>query len=153
MNTELTTPEPILFRRRPQLISSERRRRWSVDDEVEIPIDETDIDPSTNTFTIDNQSTEASDDISSFNSTIAEINHSLFRQDLDVLNQTDELTTIAMNDEISENNNTNIEQSVETTTSNDINSTESEILPTKVMDVSQETSNETNSKLSNTNSI
>jgi len=136
----VTTSEPILSRRRPQLISSERRRRWSKDDdndEVEIPID---------------------NDISSFNSTmistIVEVEYPLLRQDLVEINQTDELTTISINEEITENNNTNIEQSTEnifpSTILNeiiDINTTESEILPANVTDINQVISNEKNESI------
>lgn len=36
---EIATSEPVLSRRRPQLKLAGRRRRWSVDDEVEIPVE------------------------------------------------------------------------------------------------------------------
>jgi hypothetical protein len=113
------------------------------DDEEEIPIDGTDIDLLTNTFTMDNSSIVASNDVSSFNSTIEEIKHTLSRQDLDALNQTDELTTIEQS----------IENVVSTTASNETYSNESEITSTKDMDVNQETSNETIRKFLNINSI
>ncbi len=153
INNEVTTSEPVLSRRRPQLVSNGRRRRWfkaEDNDEVEIPIDETNIEQLTSTFTVDNESIVLSDNISSFNSTVAEIKHPLLRKDLVEINQTDELTTVAMNEEISENNNTNIEQAENVfplTTSNEtiaINSTEAEILPTNVTDVNQEISSEKN---------
>jgi len=119
VKNEVTTPEPILSRRRPQLISNERRRRWSKaedNDEVEIPIDHnTNIEQLTSIFTIDNHSTTLFDDISSFNSTIKEEAHPLLRQDEVEIDPTDELTTI----------------------SNDNNSTESEILLTNVTEINQ----------------
>jgi hypothetical protein len=139
VNNEVTTPEPILSRRRPQLTSNERRRRWSKyedNDEVEIPIDETSIEELTN----DNESTILSDDISLFNSTmisiITEIKHPLLRQDLATINQTDELTSIENNENL-----TTSENNFQSTISNEI-STQSEILLTNVTDINQEISNE-----------
>jgi hypothetical protein len=131
----MTTPEPILLRRRPHLKSPERRRRWLKDDEEEIPIGETATDSLTNTLTTDNPSTVTSDDTSSFNSSV----------------QTDELTTIATNDEISENNNTSTEQTIENIVLTTI--TTSGLSTTKEMDVNQQTSSETISKFENFNSI
>jgi hypothetical protein len=119
----VTTPEPILSRRRPQLTSNKRRRRWSKDednDEVEIPIDETNLEQ----FTNNNESIILSDDISLFNSTITEIKHSLLRQDLAIINQTDELISIENNENLT--------------------TIESEILPINVTDINQEISNEKN---------
>ncbi|CAF2811885.1 unnamed protein product [Rotaria sp. Silwood2] len=177
VDNELTTSEPVLSRRRPLLSSSERRKRWTKEednDEVEIPIDETNIEQIISTTTIDNESTvlrNNSNDIFSFDSTmiieqsnisdsqinvdenstiistITEIKYPLLRQDLFEINETNILTTtISINDEILQNNKTDIEQSNENndnvttinnifplTTSNeiiDINSTESETLST-----------------------
>ncbi|CAF1265438.1 unnamed protein product [Rotaria sordida] len=188
VDNELTTSEPILSRRRPLLSSNERRKRWTKEednDEVEIPIDETNIEQMISTTTIDNKSIvlrNNSNDIFSFDSTmnieqsninnsqinfdenstiistITEIKYPLLRQDLIEINETNELTTISINDDILQNNKTDIEQSIENndnlttitnifplTTSNeitDISSTESETLSTNVTDINQVISNE-----------
>ena len=114
MDAEISTPEPVLFRRRPSLLSSERQRRWTEDDEEEIPID--------------NQSIAVSDETSLLNSTIVAVKPVLLRKDLDGL------TEMVINEAIAGNNDTNTEPSMESvfpsTTSNEIfdtNSTESEI--------------------------
>lgn len=83
VDSDVSTSEPVLCRRRPILISSQshRRRRWLKDDEVEIPLDQT------NTL---------SDAIPSDNATL-DIKH----------------TVMAMDEEIFESNDTNTEQSTE----------------------------------------
>ncbi|CAF3371574.1 unnamed protein product [Rotaria sp. Silwood1] len=149
VDNELTTSESVLSRRRPLLLSSERRKRWTKEednDEVEIPIDETNIEQISSTTTIDNESTvlrNNSNDIFSFdsttvieqlntsissvnvdenstiNSTTIEIKYPLLRQDSIEINETNVLTTISTNDDILQNNKTDIEQSIE----NNYNST------------------------------
>jgi hypothetical protein len=67
------------------------------------------------------------------NSTITEINYPLLKQDIAEINQTDELTTISINEELSQNNteqsNENISPSTTFNEIININTTESEILP------------------------
>lgn len=81
-----TTSEPVLSRRRPQLNSFGRRKRWSFDDEVEIPIEQN------NTPTLDSATL----------STTVESKQPLLRQDTAEINETEELTTISNNDTFAE---------------------------------------------------
>lgn len=143
----MTTSEPVLSRRRPVLSSSDRRRRGTKD---EILIDETIIEQVTspNDIFLFN-STIAIEQLNITNSQITEINYPFLRQDLADINQTDELSTVSLNEEISQNNEnlTTINNIFPTTISNeniDINSTESEILFTNVTDINQLISDEKN---------
>ncbi|CAF2114676.1 unnamed protein product [Rotaria magnacalcarata] len=183
VKNQSSTSELVLLRRRPLLPSSERRKRWTKEednDEVEIPIDENIMQQSISTTTIGNQATvlfsldlnkateqlntsdaEYNSDVNStMISTMADIKYPLLRKDLDEINETDELTTVLMNEDISLSNTTDIEQSIENnnnvastetvlslTTSNEImniNPTESEILSTNVTDINRVVSNESN---------
>ncbi|CAF5095600.1 unnamed protein product, partial [Rotaria magnacalcarata] len=176
VKNQSSTSELVLLRRRPLLPSSERRKRWTKEednDEVEIPIDENIMQQSISTTTIGNQATvlfsldlnkateqlntsdaEYNSDVNStMISTMADIKYPLLRKDLDEINETDELTTVLMNEDISLSNTTDIEQSIENnnnvastetvlslTTSNEImniNPTESEILSTNVTDINR----------------
>lgn len=124
VDNEVITPEPVLFRRRPPLNSNERQRRWSIDrdeDEIEVPIDE------------------------NSQSTVTEIINPLLRQDVIEINQTDELTTILANEEIS--NNTNIEQNENSTSIENIilSTTSIDINSTNITEINQEISNESTS--------
>ena len=162
-SNELTTSEPVLSRRRPLLPPSERRKRWEKD---EILIDETIIEQVTSTTTNDNETTvliDMSNDIflfnstitteqlnitnSQINSTVTEISYPLLRQDMAEINQTDELSTVSIDEGISQNNETGIDNIFPTTISDeilDINSTESRISLTNITDINQVISNETN---------
>ena len=85
VDIDVSTSEPVLCRRRPILISSQshrRRRRWLKDDEVEIPLDET------NTLPIDDISTVLSDVIPSDNATL-DIKHTVIAADEEILLSTD----------------------------------------------------------------
>lgn len=103
VDKDFTTAEPIHSRRRPILPSNERRKRWSTE---EILIDETIIEQSTpeNEETTNSATTGLSNDIGSYNSTSAQITsegtrHPLLRQDIVENNQTEELSTMAANDD------------------------------------------------------
>jgi hypothetical protein len=94
-------------------------------------------------------STIAIEQLNITNSQITEINYPFLRQDLADINQTDELSTVSLNEEISQNNEnlTTINNIFPTTISNeniDINSTESEIVFTNVTDANQLISDERN---------
>ncbi len=133
--------------------SSDRRRRWTKD---EILIDETIIEQVTSPTTIDKSndiflfnSTIAIEQLNLTNSQITEIKYPFLRQDLAEINQTDELSTVSLNEEISQNNEnlTTRNDIFPTTISNeniDINSTESEIVFTNVTDANQLISDERN---------
>jgi len=87
-------------------------------------------------------STIAIEQLNLTNSQITEIKYPFLRQDLAEINQTDELSTVSLNEEISQNNeNLTARNNIfPTTISNeniDINSTESEILFTNVTDANQ----------------
>lgn len=86
-----------------------RQRRWSTNDEVEIPVEQVSTDSLVNT-----------------SSTTADLNLPLLRQDIIETYQTDEGTTVAIDKEVSETNNTQVE-SVTRNELIDTNSTESEI--------------------------
>lgn len=173
VNKSLVTSEPILIRRRPLLSSNEnqRRKRWTKEednDEVEIPIDENIHEQSINNI-IDTSTTVFENDLVSLNSTISTeqstintpeknsdenskvTSYPLLRQDLLEINETNQLTTVSME------NNTNYVTTINVvlplTTSNeniDINPTESEIGSTNVTDINQVISNEKNESISNT---
>lgn len=173
VNKSLATSEPILIRRRPLLSSNEnqRRKRWTKEednDEVEIPIDENIHEQSINNI-IDTSTTVFENDLVSLNSTISTeqstintpeknsdenskvTSYPLLRQDLLEINETNQLTTVSME------NNTNYVTTINVvlplTTSNeniDINPTESEIGSTNVTDINQVISNEKNESISNT---
>ena len=133
VDMDVTTSEPVLCRRRPILISNKRRRkRWlKDDDEDEIALDDTEMTPSANTFSIDDTSTILSDAISSDNITTLEIKHSVIPTDEEILISTT----------------TNIEQSSFTTADPmvDGNVTESDRISTNELNVHQTTiSNEMN---------
>ncbi|CAF0994534.1 unnamed protein product [Adineta steineri] len=159
IKNEVTTSEPVLSRRRPLLSSNERRRRWTKDD---ILIDETIIEQLTSATTIDNNATvliDKLDDIFLFNSTIGieqlnveenstiiDIKYPLLRQDILEMNETDDLSTTSINQNISEKYETDLENN-SVTMINTIfltTTTVSDVPLVNITDINQITSNETN---------
>ena len=195
-DSELTTLEPILSRRWPLLSSSERKKRWTMEDdndEIIIPIDDTFIQQSISATRTDNNLTVTKNDsneLFSFNSTMAkeqsnmsssetdsdenstvastinEIKYPLLRQDFTGINETNELKSMSINDDISQNSQTSIEQFYEdnenlttinnifsSTASNEIldnNSKELEISSINASDINQIILSEKNETINDT---